>query len=159
MSEAANLPRVGETVVYFPRPGEYRRRPCFPALVMFVREDEGTIDALVFYDRDDTSQMERIPAVPEDRSAMGWERLNVTQVESPAAETAPLVARLDALEKALFGKLELPEGESVVGILNEYEDRISVIEKNIPDIERALATLKRQAEAKATKKPKAAAAA
>lgn len=159
------LPRVGQMVSYHPRPGEFRRgREEFPAIVLHAEPERGTLDLLVVYDRDDWHGMEGVPRWPADGSTLGW-----TQAEPPRSDSArdprfdDMLAKLDMLEgmiealaSRIFGKLEMPEGETLLGILDEHEDRVTTLETNCPKaeaIEKKLATLRQEINAKA--KPKA----
>jgi hypothetical protein len=146
-TQIKSIPQVGEIVVFHPRPGEFRGgRSEFPALVMGEnRRTPGAIDLLVFYDREDTHLVEGAEECPADRSSMGWTRSSTgTLAGSPERDalislSSQLVmaqSRIEALEeqvqmvsRALFGGLEMPDGESVLGILDEHEDRISAVEK------------------------------
>lgn len=159
------IPQTGEVVVYHPRPGEFRnRRVEFPAICMgeSLREP-GTVDLLIFYDREDSHIQENVREWTEESGTLGYTRVQQDSgaerqmVISLSMRLTSLQAEVEMLKKAVFGSHEMPEGECVLGILDEYEDRISVVEGGVQHAERDIAALKKPATAKA--KPKAAKAA
>lgn len=148
-------PTLGEPVVFHARPGELRRgNGRFSAIVTAVNEDD-TVDLVVVFDADDFIGQRHVSPRSLD-GGMGYTRLayfkNAADVERLVGLVEVLTGRVEALEAAVdrltqqtFGDRELPEGESILGVLDEHEDRIQAAEKP-----------KAPAKPKKPKKPKAA---
>lgn len=155
------VPKIGEVVAYHPRPGEFRRgRTEFPAMVLQRDEASRTLDLLIFYDRDDQHTMEGVPEWPQGQMTLGWSRIDSALSDDP--RVPELEARLAALEElvatlksALLGNLDMPEGESVLSILDEHEDRIGVVESNARESAADLKALRSKAPEKQAKPSKA----
>ena len=142
------LPGVGESVVFYPRPGELRAgRGKHAAIVTASNEDDQSLDIVVVYDADDFIGQRRVKRRSLD-GGMGWEPLP-TNKTLPARQlveatengglklvelTGPLEKRIAALEAnhtktvALILGEFLPPKESLVEIMGEHEDRMQKIE-------------------------------
>lgn len=127
-SDALGLPGPGQGVAYYPRPGELRAgKGVHAAIVTAANEDDGSLDLVVVYDADDFIGMRRVPR-RTGNEGMGW-------VAMPGI--AALTARVEALEAAvaklgrqLFGAdLTLSDTDSILGIIDEHEDRIEAMER------------------------------
>lgn len=136
---AAELPGIGETVRFYPRPGELRSgRGKYAALVTDAHED-GTLDLIVFFDVDDSISQKKVPMRNFDQPR-GWEPIEGRN-RSPLLPVADqsreftlleekvkdLDAKLYELRKIIFGEFEAPE-EPFVEILSDHEDRLIALE-------------------------------
>lgn len=93
-----NLPACGANIAFHVPPGQERaRRSCFPALTFRSYED-GTVDLLVFYDKDDAVALDRVPPYSE-QNPRGW-AWPEGGGEDQTDMLADLTARVAALEAA-----------------------------------------------------------
>jgi hypothetical protein len=136
------LPKVSDTVIFFPRPGELRAgHGKHAAIVTAVHEEDKTLDLVVVYDADDLIGQRRVPRRNLD-GGMGWESKS-SSVASPndlqakldlfrsetSLENEGIRAEISALRSIVFGRFQMPEGESIIGIVDEHEDRLISLEK------------------------------
>lgn len=146
--EQTSLPGVGDGVTYFPRPGELRAgKGLHAAIVTAVNPEDRTVDLVVVYDADDFVGMRRVPA-RLNREGMGWE-------PKPAvndARIAALEAAVDRLSRQVLGSLVLSDGDSLLGILDEHEDRLTELEPQVTPVVRAAAPVAAKAKPKAKRK-------
>lgn len=133
-NETKPIPCIGETVIFFPRPGELRAGRGKHAAIVTAVNDDDTLDLVVVYDADDFIGQRRVARRSLD-GGMGWETRKVETAHSDP-RLHDICNRVDALEKAtetiralVLGKLTMPNGESVLGILDEHEDRLDRLEK------------------------------
>lgn len=138
------LPGIGETVRFFPRPGELRSgKGEYAALVTGRDEADYTLDLVVFFDVDDSIGQKKMPRRNPDQPR-GWEFLattsrqgDITQAPLTADDakrlaaleqvTSELAAELMKLRQVIFGEFE-PPNEPFVEILSEHEDRLVALE-------------------------------
>lgn len=138
-----HLPKVSDTVIFYPRPGELRAGAGKHAAIVTAVNDDDTLDLVVIFDADDFIGQRRVP-MRINGEGMGW-------VKKPSP-TAALEDRIARLERQLLGDLVLADGDSILGILDEHEDRLTAVEsapKPVP------AKVPKQAKAKAKPKPRA----
>ena len=143
------LPGVGESVVFYPRPGELRAgRGKHAAIVTASNDEDQSLDLVVVYDADDFIGQRKVKRRSLD-GGMGWEPLpnrpqvTVNRAPQEIAELRELIdnatKRLDALHASVFGDFEVPS-ESLVEVMGEHEDRMQKIEDMVtPPVTRAKA--------------------
>jgi len=152
LSAPEPLPGVGESVVFYPRPGELRAgRGKHAAIVTASNDDDQSLDLVVIYDADDFIGQRKVKRRSLD-GGMGWEPMYATKT-LPAAVLAPDLEAINMLSKqiaelkatvvnltsAVFGDFDVPK-ESLVDIMGEHEDRMQKIEDMVtPPVTRAKA--------------------
>lgn len=143
------LPRVGETVEYYPRQGERRRgRVKAAALVTHVDPDNRRCDLAIFFEGCDVMDQQGVPErVGEDR---GWLRLPTAQ-DNSAEAIAELRKDIADLRAFIMGEFPQPP-MSVLDMLKNVDDRVEVLETRPA----AAAPKRKPGRPKSTKKPAAA---
>lgn len=124
---------VGDRVLYKGRPGWARAgREEFPADVMRVRDD-GTLDLIVVYDRDDAMFEERVSFGEEGPCwTLTRQHTLLLDVSERFATLANLGADVDELRNIILGEYEAP-AKPVLDYLSEFEDRIMEFRKELND--------------------------
>jgi len=123
------LPRVGASVVYWPRPGERRAgRLEVPAFVTRRDADNGLLDLVVIYDADDFLSIKNVPRrMGEDR---GWEPIGgsddlaLERLEDFKAEMA----------EVLFSNHDKPNVDFITA-MNEYATQIRALQDRVNALE------------------------
>lgn len=153
------VPKVGQVVVYAPRPGEGRMgRIRFPALVMQADEATGAADLMVFFAADDVINLQRVPPHSEQNLA-GW----IPASGGIGFDPIPLLRELDEVRSSrdeivrqVFGDYAAPEG-SLIGYVSKLYSRVEALEKVV--LQRATPKVPKEKAAKrAATKPAPAAA-
>jgi hypothetical protein len=130
------LPRIGQPVVYHPRPSEIRRgRTEIPAIVLAVDEHNRRLELMVMFEAAD---MITQPSVPEHVAGdRGWSYLPDQVTDEIAAlreENAQLRNKLDVLTAMVCGDFQMPEGESVLSLLDIQDGRVTALEGKVDAI-------------------------
>ena len=132
---AVDLPGIGETVIFFPRPGELRAGRGRHAAIVTGQNDDGTLDVVVIYDADDLVGCRRLARRSLD-GGMGWEPVRQRQAEAADPmvvsqlldRVQQLTDRINALTHHVFGDYEIPK-EPLLDVLDEHEQRLEAVEK------------------------------
>jgi hypothetical protein len=132
-----DFPSIGDTVIYFPRPGELRPgRGQHFAMVTGSNEQQQVLDLVVVFDCDDMIGQRNVPRRSLDGGA-GWEPRKVHRpaapssvegIESLRSTINMLEERIKEMNRTIFGDFELPT-ESVLAVINEHDERIASVER------------------------------
>lgn len=136
------LPGVGETVIFYPRPGELRPgRGKHAAIVTASNEEDDTLDLVVIFDYDDFVGQRRVKRRDLD-GGMGWEPRPrfAPFVNIPPHDTDTIARLYEELAKtnekvagifqALFGSYEVPN-EPLLEVIDNHEERLQKLEPNV----------------------------
>lgn len=132
--EGRPMPGVGETVLYHPRAGEVRQgRKTVPAIVLKVDQENRQLEIMIIHAADDMITQNQVPEhVEGDR---GWSRLAGDDHATTIKEMQAHIQRLENWNAAfqdkiayVFGDFELPEGESIMSLIDKLDGRIGDIE-------------------------------
>lgn len=122
------LPVIGEGVAYYPRTGELRAgKGVHAGIVTAVNPEDSTVDLVVVFDADDFIGIRRVPA-RQGNEGMGWVMRGNAGVEALVPRVFELEAAVAKLQRQLLGDLSLADNDTILGIIDEHEDRMEALE-------------------------------
>lgn len=121
------LPGIGCTVVFNCQLGYSRDgRTQLPAMVTRVRDDEDTLDLIVFYDAGDQNDEIRVPRTSTANPHRSWDfpaEIVHRNLQDRINEPGGLRGAIAELDKAIFGEYTRPN-VSIIDIMQVFETRI-----------------------------------
>lgn len=119
---ARPLPLVGEVVRFHPRAGEVRQgRQIVPGLVLKVDAENRQLEIVIVHGSDDMITQDRVPEwIEGDR---GWSRM--PQMPQIINDVMPALLAFMAL---VMGDFKMPEGETIMSLINNLDERIGAVE-------------------------------
>lgn len=121
---AVDLPEIGEPIRYHLRANDFRAgRNMFPAMVLAVNPDRGTVDLLAILDAEEFISQRDVKPHGEDRSAIGWSRVPLRIVYENRQQI-----EIKQIAEDLYGGYVRPPG-SVMASLIDLDTRLKALEK------------------------------
>lgn len=134
LDHLADLPDIGDMVIYRPRSGEIRRgRDRVPAMVIWRNVEARTLDLVVSYDANDHSDRERVPEWDGVPGNLGWQTKHGPAVVvggprmSDGDDVANLAGDLLSLREMVQGSFDQPKS-CILEMLDNLDTRLDALE-------------------------------